>query len=136
MRRRDEFRKFIFEVLVIRTFGGCDDKRSMKSRWDYSCRLQMTHIHPLNFMQFQKCVYIFQLFFNNFSKIFREINSLLTSLASFHETRFDHNLCGKINVFSVKSTFLLKKLPKLLKSWFHGKFLRMIVFYSTFPHYM
>ena len=33
--------------------------------------------------------------------------------------------------FSVKSTFLLKKL---LKSWFHEIFLSVIGIYSTFPH--
>ena len=36
-----------------------------------------------------------------------------------------------ITIFSVKSTFLLKKLQK---SWFDGKILSVIVFYSTFLH--
>ena len=40
-----------------------------------------------------------------------------------------HCFSGKINISSIKSTFLLKKL---LKSWFHGNFwewLHFIVFY-------
>ena len=39
--------------------------------------------------------------------------------------------CVKINIFSVKSTFLLRKL---LKSWFHEFFFSVIAIYSTFPH--
>ena len=42
----------------------------------------------------------------------------------------DHDFCGKIIILSVKSTNLLKKL---LKSWFHGKFLSVIAFSITFP---
>ena len=40
----------------------------------------------------------------------------------------DHEFCGKINIFTVKSTLLLKKL---LKSWFHENFLSMIAFSCT-----
>ena len=36
-----------------------------------------------------------------------------------------------MNIFSVKISVLVKKI---LKSWFHGKFLRVIAFYSTFPY--
>ena len=43
--------------------------------------------------------------------------------------KHDHYFCGKIIIFSVKSTFLLKNL---LKSWFTEIF-EMIVFYSAFP---
>ena len=37
----------------------------------------------------------------------------------------------KINIFSVKSTFLLEKL---LNNWFHGKILSVNTFSITFPH--
>ena len=43
----------------------------------------------------------------------------------------DHDFCVKINIFSVKSTFLLRKL---LKNWFHEFFFSVIAIYSTFPH--
>ena len=45
--------------------------------------------------------------------------------------KHDHHLNWKIIIFSVKSTFLLKKL---LKSWFHGNFWawsRFIVIFNT-----
>ena len=79
-------------------------------------------------------------------KFFRQINFLVTSLVSrnfcqnklrvnFHifltvekyYKNCDHDFCGKIIIFFVKSTFLLK-------SWFHKFFLSMFAFYSTFLH--
>ena len=42
-----------------------------------------------------------------------------------------HDFCGKMNSFSVKSTFLLNKLLNT-NSWFHGKCLSVITFPSTF----
>ena len=51
-------------------------------------------------------------------------------------TRYDHCFYGKINIFSVKSTFLLKKLLKLYKELISRKFfsviaLRFIVLFHT-----
>ena len=43
------------------------------------------------------------------------------STAWKNTTKSDHNFYRKINIFSVKSTFLLK-------SWFHGKYLSVITY--------
>ena len=40
----------------------------------------------------------------------------------------DHDFCAKINIFPSNQVLL----KKLLKSWFHGKFLSLIAF--SFPH--
>ena len=61
---------------------------------------------------------------------FRESNGFTITVWK-NAMKCDHDFCAKINIFSVKSSFLIKKL---LKSWFHGKFLSVIVFSSTFPH--
>ena len=42
-----------------------------------------------------------------------------------------HCFYGKFNIFSVKSTSILKKL---LKSWFHGNFWAWFAFFNIFPH--
>ena len=83
-------------------------------------------------MQLQEpCIWIRYLYVKSkqFSKI-RIICAHRTQLWK-NTTKSDHNFCGKINIFSVKSTFLPKKI---LRSWFHGKFLSVIAFSNTFPY--
>ena len=43
-----------------------------------------------------------------------------------------HCFNEKFNIFSVKSTSILKKL---LKSWFYGNFLAWFAFFCIFPHF-
>ena len=68
-------------------------------------------------------------------RLFRESNGFdkLISHSTVWKSRqkHDHHFYGKIAIFSVKSTVLLKKL---LKSWFHGNFWawsRFIVLFHT-----
>ena len=94
-------------------------------------------------MKFVKCLYKSLLTFHHWDCKFssgekiREINwcriNFTKSFTTMWKSRqkHDHCFCGKFKTFSVKSTFLLKKL---VKSWFHGNFWawsRFIVFFHT-----
>ena len=64
---------------------------------------------------------------------FRQINLEQSSVITVWKSAIkrDHDFYGKINIFSVKSTFLLKKL---LNSWFHEKkfaWSRFVVLFHT-----
>ena len=98
----------------------------------YICKFTEIWVKCHNFHEF----YVNQLqktLFNLFSRIFREIKFKKSCKSTVWKSaiKSDHDFCAKINIFSVKSTLLLKKL---LKSWFDGKFLNVIAFSSTFPH--
>ena len=71
---------------------------------------------------------------NDFTKEITKYVVALTkdfSILSHRTIKSDHDFCGKINIFPVKSTFLLKKL---LMSWFHGKFLSTVWKLQKFSH--
>ena len=89
-----------------------------------------------------KLHWIFEInyFFRSTTEKFREnenIDSFASLLLSWKQNyactvwksrqKYDHIFHVKMSTFSVKS--------KLLKSWFHGKFLRVIALYSPFPHW-
>ena len=64
------------------------------------------------------------------STIFHQNKSKHLTVWKSHQ-KPNHHFYGKINIFSVKSTFSLKKLSK---SWFHGKIAWSRCIHSTFPH--
>ena len=88
----------------------CFDRKEMKKK----CDRNILNIREITFKFFSKTC-LFQSQFTNFF-------SLLSFCTVWKSTiKCDHDFYGKINIFSVKSTFLLKKL---LRSWFHEFFLR------------
>ena len=93
-------------------FQHCENYRNFLSRFFGKNFVKATHL--LNFVK---------------SLLSRNFCHKVTVWKSRKKHDHDHCFYGKINIFSVRSTFLLKKL---LKSWFHGNFWTWSRF--TSPH--
>ena len=122
-RRRGQFRRSV--ALVTRTSANRDLAAVMYGviacrifRWEFGFFEFFLFLQKFVILKINTTVLICEIYSQNFSQKNFSCNQLMHSAVFTvwkSAIKSDHHFCAKINIFSVKSTFLLKKL---LKSWF------------------